>query len=73
MTEFTPSQCRACERKLTARTCEAFPEGIPDLMLFGGGDHRLPLPGDQNKQFLLADADDAEAEFGYWQQVYGAK
>jgi hypothetical protein len=75
MTDFTPSQCRACERRITARVCEAFPgsPGIPDLMLFGGGDHRVPLSGDHGKQFLLSAADDAEQEFTDWQQVYGAK
>jgi hypothetical protein len=72
MVEYVPSQCYACERKLgESLRCEAYPDGIPEDMLTGGGDHRLPRAGDNGKQFLLADAPDAEQEFGFWAQVYG--
>jgi hypothetical protein len=40
-------------------------------MLYEGGDHRVPLAGDNGRQFMLADAPDAEQEFGFWAQVYG--
>lgn len=33
--------------------CEAFPEGIPDDILFGGFDHRNPHVGDHGIRFLL--------------------
>lgn len=70
--DFTPSQCRACRRRTSATTCEAYPQRIPDSMLFGGGDHRKPRPGDGGKRFELAPGPDAAREFGYWTQVYGA-
>jgi hypothetical protein len=40
-------------------------------MLYEGGDHRVPLAGDNGRPFMLADAPDAEQEFGFWAQVYG--
>jgi hypothetical protein len=71
--DFTPSQCRACKRKQPEKlACEAYPAGIPDAMLFGGGDHRQPRPGDGGRTFLLAPGPEAAQEFGYWEQVYGA-
>ena len=29
-------------------TCEAFPEGIPDIVLMEGNEHKEKLPGQQN-------------------------
>ena len=37
------------------RTCAAFPEGIPPLILAGGFDHREPHPDDNGVQFEAAD------------------
>ncbi len=72
MTDYNPSQCYACERKdKQGLTCEAFPDGIPDLMLLHGGDHRIPLLGDGGKQFMIGDFEEAEQNFEYWQQVFG--
>lgn len=72
--DYNPTQCFACERKFPKdMSCEAFLEGIPEIMTSQGGDHRLPLPGDGGKLFMLADAEDAEEQFGFWDQVYGAK
>lgn len=70
--DFTPSQCRACKRKTGPTTCEAYPGRIPDVMLFGGGDHREPRVGDHGKLFEQASGEKAAEEFGFWEQVYGA-
>lgn len=35
----------------TRNTCEAFPEGIPDVILFEGRDHRKPFKGDRGVRF----------------------
>lgn len=33
-------------------TCEAYPGGIPDGILESQADHRLPLPGDHDLQYV---------------------
>lgn len=37
--------------------CEAFPDGIPTEIWFGGADHREPFPGDGGRRFLLNEAE----------------
>jgi len=50
------SPCEACERLRelktpTDSTCEAFPDKIPDMIISGRYDHRLPFVGDDMKLF----------------------
>ena len=33
------------------RTCDAFPDGIPDVIWLGENDHRWPYKGDRGIQF----------------------
>jgi hypothetical protein len=49
------SQCVFCAHKhASAGTCDAYPEGIPDVMLLNQHDHRLPFEGDRGIQFREA-------------------
>ena len=49
------SQCAGCSHLHASRsekTCDAFPQGIPKIILWGGEfDHRLPYPGDNGIRF----------------------
>ncbi len=63
MTIGPPPICDACAR-LTMNdqdrlSCEAFPDGIPESIIFDGFDHRQPHPGDNGVQFVLADGAEA--------------
>lgn len=44
------------------RTCKAFPEGIPDAIVFGENHHIEPFPGDNGIRFDPVAGADAIAE-----------
>lgn len=46
------SQCRDCaHRNVETGDCPAFPDGIPDAILFGEHDHRKPYDGDNGIRY----------------------
>lgn len=46
--------CFACSHYIEANeTCNAFPEGIPEAILFEGEDHRRAYPHDNGVRFEL--------------------
>jgi hypothetical protein len=48
-----PDQCSHCKhlREAQGWTCDAFPQGIPAIILTNRFDHRQPYPGDHGIQF----------------------
>lgn len=45
-------QCWRCKHfDADDKTCLAFPDGVPMVVLLGDVDHRLPFPGDNGVQF----------------------
>lgn len=44
-------QCLGCKHFLLNDTCDAFPEGIPAVILHGRYDHKQSYPGDQGITF----------------------
>jgi len=57
---MTPaSLCHSCANVVdgnnpTKMCCTAFPDGIPNDILFGGADHRVPYPEDQGVRYTTA-------------------
>jgi len=47
----TALYCQACANKVGPNTCLAFPDGIPDEILYGETEHAEPYPGDNGIQF----------------------
>lgn len=49
---FGPNRCLKCKHKIMDTAfwpeCEAFPDGIPNIILSGKNDHSKPLPGQKN-------------------------
>lgn len=53
MTTGAAAICFACDRWAGGR-CSAFPQGIPDAIMFGGFDHREPFGGEvEGRLFVL--------------------
>jgi hypothetical protein len=50
--------CDSCERfrmwdsEHDKAWCEAFPDGIPEAIIYGGADHRQPIHGDNGIRYL---------------------
>ena len=49
-------QCITCVHYRGALTCDAFPKRIPQEILSGLFDHRLPYPNDRGIRFSLSEA-----------------
>jgi hypothetical protein len=51
--------------------CEAFPDGIPKQISYGGFDHREPFKGDHGLRFVLI-PDDPEAadDLAFYERFY---
>ena len=58
MTSILPPMCVVCARLRDSEqgfACEAYPDGIPEQIIDGKWDHRLPQPGDHGLQFAPRD------------------
>lgn len=56
--------CVSCKRRRADWACDAYPGGIPEQILAGDWDHRLPKPGDNG---LLYDPEpDAPPQMPWW-------
>ena len=50
--------CFECKNKLKGYICKAYPNCIPDAILFGDADHTEPYAGDNGIQFEPTDKND---------------
>jgi hypothetical protein len=48
------ASCVSCLRKARGPICEAYPDGIPEVILNGNVDHKTPYPGDHGLTYLPA-------------------
>lgn len=50
--------CSRCQHvKADGLSCDAYPDGIPAMILIGQLDHRTELPGDRGIQFKKREGD----------------
>ncbi len=54
--------CHRCARRANVYSCEAFPNRIPDDILYGGFDHHAPHDGDNGLVFVELPAEEDEEE-----------
>ncbi len=63
MIDIPAPMCIFCKHlKYGSTRCEAFPEGIPDAIMFGSHDHRVPYEGDHGILFELIPGEEASLE-----------
>lgn len=46
------ASCVSCLHKWRGPVCEAYPDGIPEVILNGNVDHKTPYPGDHGLTYL---------------------
>lgn len=68
MTSAPAPKCVICKHKFETLQCDAFPDGIPDDILFGF-DHSEPYPGDNGIRFEAS----SEEELQVWEIFQGMK
>lgn len=47
ISDFPP--CLTCKHRYGVSVCEAFPDGIPEIIISGGNQHETPLPNQANE------------------------
>jgi hypothetical protein len=63
MTDVPPPLCIFCRHLTEGQVrCTAFPQGIPDDLLFALRDHREPYEGDRGIRFELKPGEEAGLE-----------
>lgn len=69
MTTMRPSLCGSCIHYDGKGNCDAFPKGIPDDILFYGGDHRSLWPQQVGTTVHVL-KDGKEQDFEDWLDTY---
>lgn len=57
------------EEETGGPTCAAFPDGIPDPILYGEVDHREPYPGDRGLRWLPSEEPGAQAMLELFEEL----
>lgn len=56
------ASCVSCLRKSRGPVCEAYPDGIPEVILNGKVDHKTLYPGDHGLTYLPVRPEASDAE-----------